>query len=229
MRAVLKVFGADASHLVFVGGCTLGLYALARPEGAPLRATKDVDCISTRTPWVLQEKALARLCSEGRLEPDKEIQCRYGICGTDYLVDVLSPDGANVGGVNPWFARATTRAAEYDVGEGLRVRAVTPPFFLATKLAAFENRGPDVRASVDCEDIVALAVEVEDLVALVEAEGMTRDIAALWGHLFEKYGFGLQDIPDVVDGHLDRRDEPHAERVIETLSTLARGELDVTQ
>ncbi|MBX3219002.1 MAG: hypothetical protein KF795_00705 [Labilithrix sp.] len=223
IRAVLSVFGADATHFVFVGGCTLGLYATARPAGAPLRATKDVDCISTRQPWVLQEQTLARLCTEGRLSPEEDLQCRYRICGTKYLVDVLSPDGANVGGVNAWFERAADRAGEYDVGDGVRVKAVTPPYFLATKLVAFEDRGPDVQSSVDCEDIVALAAETADLVSLVDAEGIREDVAALWKRVFDKYGFGVDDLSDVVDGHLDFREDEHRRRVVETLRALARG------
>ena len=110
IRAVLKVFGEDAASLVVVGGCTLGLYAIARPSGAPLRVTKDVDCISTQVPWVVQEEMIARLCEARRLTPVKEVQCRYGICDTEYFVDVLSPAGMNVGGVNPWFERAASRA-----------------------------------------------------------------------------------------------------------------------
>jgi hypothetical protein len=71
IRSVLDAFGEDAVAFVFVGGCTLGLYA--RPAGAPLRATKDVDCISTLSPWVLQEKKLADMCSQGVLSPDPEV------------------------------------------------------------------------------------------------------------------------------------------------------------
>ena len=200
-----------------------GLYATARSVGAPLRATKDVDCISTRQPWVLQEQTLARLCTEGRLSPEKSLQCRYRICGTEYVVDVLSPDGANVGGVNAWFHRAAARAGEYDVGDGVRVKAVTPPYFLATKLVAFEDRGPDVQSSVDCEDIVALAAETADLVSLVHAEGMRADVATLWKRVFDKYGFGVDDLSDVVDGHLDFREDKHRRRVVETLKASARG------
>jgi hypothetical protein len=116
--------------LVFIGGCTLGLYA--RPDGAPLRATKDVDCISTLVPWVLQEKILGDMCSRGVLSPDADLQCRYRIRGTELDVDVLSPAGFNVGGVNPWFERAAQRARAYDVGEGRWVMALTPPYFLTT-------------------------------------------------------------------------------------------------
>jgi len=125
IRTVLGAFGHDSRPFVFIGGCVLGLYA--RPDGAPLRATNDVDCIST-----------------------------------------LSPHGLNVGGVNPWFERAARHAREYDVGEGRTVNAVTPPYFLATKLVAFENRGPDASSSKDAEDIVTLIVETADIVEQVE-------------------------------------------------------------
>jgi hypothetical protein len=108
IRAVLDAFGEDAHAFVFVGGCTLGLYA--RKTGAPLRVTKDVDCISTLSPWVLQEKRLAEMCRRGILRPDRELQCRYRIQGTEVDVDVLSPEGFNVGGVNPWFGEAAQRA-----------------------------------------------------------------------------------------------------------------------
>ena len=67
IRAVLVVFGDEAKHFVFLGGCVLALYA--RPDGAPLRTTADVDCLSKVKPWSLQEKILADLCTRGILTP----------------------------------------------------------------------------------------------------------------------------------------------------------------
>ena len=221
IRSVLNAFGPDSSPFVFVGGCTLGLYA--RPVGAPLRATKDVDCISTLTPWVLQEKKLADMCSRGVLSPDPEVQCRYRIRGTDVDVDVLSPDGFNVGGVNPWFARAAASARPFDAGAGRSVMAVTPPYFLATKLVAFEDRGPDAQSSKDVEDIVALTVEVDMLVAQVDVEGLRADVAKLWMRALRKYALAEADLPDLVDWHLDGRDAEHRARVLHALIALVRG------
>ena len=179
IRAVLAAFGEQAEHFVFVGGCVLGLYA--RPEGPRLRLTEDVDCISSLSPWVLQDKILADMCHAGVIEPDESLQCRYRIAGTTVVVDVLSPEGFNVGGVNPWFARAAARAARYEIGEGDAVRAVTPPYFLVTKLVAFESRGPDPDSSKDAEDIVALVVEVPSLLEQVDEEGLRHDVAASMG------------------------------------------------
>ncbi len=94
---------------------------------------------------------------------------------------MLSPAGFNVGGVNPWFDRAAQRARAYDVGEGRTVMAMTPPYFLTTKLVAFADRGPDAQSSKDAEDIVTLLVEVPDLVDQVDAEGLRAEVKALWG------------------------------------------------
>lgn len=224
IRAVLAVFGDEARHFVFIGGCVLGLYA--RSKGAPLRATKDVDCVSTLTPWVLQEKILADLCSSGRLAPDVNLQCRYRIRGTDLDVDVISPQGMNIGGGNRWLDRAARRAGPYEAGKGRTVMAITPPFFLMTKLEAFVDRGPDAQSSKDIEDIVTLIVEVPDLVDQVTAEGLREEAAALWSKAFAKYKLGGDDLPDLVDWHLDQREHDHRERVATSVLALAEGSRD---
>jgi hypothetical protein len=220
---VLDAFGDEAQHFVFVGGCVLGLYA--RAQGAPLRVTKDVDCISTRTPWVLQEQTLAEMCARGVLTPVPEVQCKYLIKGTDIEVDVLSPQGFNVGGVNPWFERASAKARLFPSGDDRSVNAVTPPYFLATKLVAFEDRGPDALESKDLEDIIALTVEVNDLVQQVDAAGIRADVAELWVRAFKKYGLKPREIPDFVDAHLHRDDEDQRDHVIDMINRLVAGDV----
>jgi len=218
---VLDVFGDEARHFVFVGGCVMGLYA--RPQGSPIRTTKDVDCVSTLVPWVLQQKTLAKLCEQGILRPDPEIQCRYRIKGTDVDVDVLSPEGLNVGGPNPWLQLGSQKAKPYVLEDGRSINALTPPYFLATKLVAFEDRGTDPQSSKDLEDIVAVAVEVPDLVEQVTAEVIAREIAALWEGAFQKHSLRLSDVPELVDWHLHRDDKDDRGRVITTLRKLASG------
>lgn len=140
-----------------------------KPAPAPLQA---ID--------VLVMLKLADLWQRGVLIPDEAFMCRYRIPGHGVVVDVLSPEGFNVGGVNPWFARTVERAAQDPIGEGRPVRAVTPPCFLATKLVAFASRGPDAQSSKDAEDIVALAVEPATLLDDVRTEAMIDDVARLW-------------------------------------------------
>ena len=221
IEAVVDAFGAHSEHFVFVGGCVLGLYA--RPSGGPLQMTEDVDCISALVPWSLQAKILADLCQAGVLVPDEALMCRYRIPGAAVVVDVLSPEGFNVGGVNPWFARAVERAGQYAIGGSRRVRAVTPPYFLATKLVAFESRGPDAQSSKDAEDIVALAVEVSTLLDDVRAEAMSDDVARLWQRALGKYGLSAADIPDLVAWHLHRQDRAQEARVVQVITALVGG------
>lgn len=211
IRTVVDVFGTDSDAFVFVGACVLGLYA--RPHGPALRATKDVDCVSTIKPWVLQEKRLADLCSRGILAPDRGVQCRYRIVGMDLDVDVLSPEGMNVGGVNPWFRRAVERASSYELDDGRTVKAISPPYFLATKLVAFANRGEDALSSKDAEDIIAAIVEVSELMGDLEAEGVRIEIGGLLDRAFTKHGVGMGDMGDFVDAHLDREDRVDEQRV----------------
>jgi predicted nucleotidyltransferase len=219
IRAVLDAFGRDAENFVFLGGTALALYA--RPAGAPLRRTMDVDCISRVSPWSQQEYRLSELCSQLILAPVPEVQCRYRILASKIEVDIISPDGFNVGGANPWFKRAAERAKSYELGGGITVAAITPPYFLATKLVAFEDRGPDVQESKDAEDIVTLAIEVSDLVAQVAAEGIRIEIRDLWARVFAKYRFRPTDLPDFVDAHLHRNDAPSREPAIQALQALA--------
>ncbi len=146
--------------------------------------------------------------------------CRYAIATTDVEVDVMSPERHNVP-TTELFRRAAIHTREYDLGDGMLVRAVSPPYFLALKLEAFLDRGEDLYAQ-DLQDIVALAVEVSGLVEEVRDGGIDAEIAELWRKAFEKHAIDLSYIGDLVDAHI-RGDEEHRERVIEAIRALATG------
>lgn len=222
IAAVLDAFGPDADELVLIGSAALALYA--RPRGGPLRTTKDVDCISTTVPFILQDAILGRLCERGVLLPVPEVFCRYQIVGRDVLVDVLDPKGSNVGGTNAWFEPAVREAQRYEVTPERWIRAITPPYFLATKLVAFSDRAVDWQGDEDLEDIVAVVLEVEDLVARVEAAGIGPDIAALWSSSLGKHGLAdPRFVPDIVGRNLHGEDRGSEARVVDALYQLVRG------
>jgi hypothetical protein len=218
---IVDTFGKEAQHFVFIGGGVLCLYA--RPTGAPIRLSDDVDCVSTKEPWIVQEKTLAAMCQEGKLTPDPEVQCRYHLSGKGVALDVLSPDGYNVPS-NAWLKRAAANAAPYDIGDGRKVLAITPPYFLATKLVAFEDRGRDPIESRDAQDIVALAIEVPTLREQVHAAGLTVEISQLWADVFTKYRMSTGDMADLVDAHVHRDDAAERDRAIATLTQLVEGD-----
>jgi predicted nucleotidyltransferase len=219
MRSAAHVLGEVRAQLVFLGGCVLGLYA--RPRGTGLRTTDDVDCMSTVVPWVRQERLLADLCSRLILVPDMERQYRYRVSQTGLVIDILSPDGMNIGGGDAWLRAAADHAAEFDLGDSETIRAVTPPYFLALKLSAFIDRAADVLSSKDMEDIVFLAVEVDGLVAQVDAAGIGDDVRRLWHKALAKHQLDEPDLPDLVDAHLGAEDRIRRDEVVAVLRILA--------
>lgn len=62
-----------------------------------------------------------------------------------------------LGFTNKWYIEGYAHAMEYVLDENYRIHIFSPPYFLATKLEAFKNRGGnDGRWSTDFEDIVYL-------------------------------------------------------------------------
>lgn len=71
-------------------------------------------------------------------------------------LDVMPTDEKVLGFSNRWYAAALRYATELRI-EGLRLRVVTSPYFVGTKLEAFRGRGQgDFYASRDLEDLVAV-------------------------------------------------------------------------
>lgn len=105
-----------------------------------------------------------------------------------------------IGFGNEWYRPALVTAVPVGLPSGRQIQRVTAPYFLATKLAAFDGRGKgDYVASHDMEDFVAVLdgrSEVVDDVAsaddavrhflsarILALLGDGRFMAALPGHL----------------------------------------------
>lgn len=218
MRETLEILAEVRDQLVFLGGNVLALYAAA--EGSPLRVTYDIDCFSTVQPWILQAEILARLCSDGTLEPDLNQLQRYRVRSTGLVIDVMSPDGMNVPG-DKWLRRAADSYRAYDLGDGIQAKAVAPAYFVVLKLAAFMDRGDDFLSSKDMEDIVFVAAEVPDLIAEIEAAGLRGEIATLWMRALTKHHLSPGDLMDVVDAHLGPHERPRQAAVVAVVKALA--------
>ena len=72
---------------------------------------------------------------------------------------------AAIGLRSRWFPEALASAALRDLGEGEMAPIILPPFFLATKLEAFKDRGHgDCQASHDLEDFLTVVDGCETIV-----------------------------------------------------------------
>jgi predicted nucleotidyltransferase len=165
---------------------------------------------------------LARLCSEGILDPDPQQPQRYRVRQSGLVIDVISPDGMNVPG-DKWLRQAADNHRAYDLEEGMTVRAVTPAYFIVLKLAAFLDRASDPVSSKDMEDIVFVAAEVPGLAEEIEAASLTADVAELWRRAFSKHHLSIADLDDVVDAHLGAQERTRRGAVVDLLKRIALG------
>lgn len=81
-------------------------------------------------------------------------RCRW--LSDDLILDVMPTDPAILGFSNRWYPPALENAQWFDIGQH-RIRIINAPYFLATKLEAFHNRGKDdMQVSHDLEDVITV-------------------------------------------------------------------------
>jgi len=145
--------------------------------------------------------------------------CRWLI--EDLVVDVMPDRERVLGFTNRWYRQVKKQSEERTLPKDIRIRAVTAPLFVATKIEAFRPRGRgDFVASQDLEDIIAV---VDGRPALVDE--VKRAPAQVRRFLAGTMKQWLDD-PDflvAVPGHLpgDVASQARASVVLERLRSMA--------
>ena len=156
LKQAAKLLIPVLDELVFVGGCTTGLFI--SDEGAgDVRPTIDVDAITEITSYADYASFSERLRKLGFTEDTSEDAplCRW--LHGDTRLDVMPLDETILGFSNRWYEAALGSAQEYQLEADLKIRIVTAPYFCATKIEAFRGRGNgDYLASHDLEDLITL-------------------------------------------------------------------------
>ena len=156
LRIAIENLGELADEMVFVGGCTTGL--LITDEGAAeVRATDDVDSIIEVTSYAQYNAFSEKLKKIHFREDTREgaPTCRW-VKG-ETVLDVMPLDEKVLGFTNIWYQPAIDEAEEHEILPGITIKVISPPYFCATKLEAFEGRGAgDYLASHDLEDIITV-------------------------------------------------------------------------
>jgi hypothetical protein len=195
--------GSLVDEVVFIGGATVTLW-ITDPAAPPSRPTKDVDVIvevATRSGYYAFED---RLRSAG-FRNDENVICRWHHSEQDLLLDAMPTDASLLGFENEWQRRSFPHAALVELPSGRRIRAVPPPFLMATKLEAYVSRGRgDLLASRDWADIVALIDGREELRA--EIQQAPAELVAYLGETLRQLliqdriidGIRAQLLPDAI-------------------------------
>lgn len=202
IRKLANALGDDLlPEMVFVGGCTTGLHVTDEFSKSTVRHTKDVDLIvsvQSLHDWsTLQDILTKKGFSHPPMNEEHPI-CRLFL--GDLPVDFMPTDTDILGFSNSWYQDGMEKATERDIGDGLIVKVLTPPHFIATKFEAFNGRGGgDYLMSHDIEDILTVVGGREELVS--EIQGCD---AALKSYIQENFntsmaesdfGYAVQSMP----------------------------------
>lgn len=151
---IAKALGELNEKVVFVGGAIVSFY-IDDPTADDVRPTKDVDISLEIASLGALEKLREALNNKGfQQSHEDKVMCRFRY--EDVKVDVMTTHPVGWAPANPWFAPGFERKQEISLDD-IRIRILPLPYFISTKLAAFNDRGrKDPRTSHDFEDIVYL-------------------------------------------------------------------------
>jgi predicted nucleotidyltransferase len=143
--------------VVFVGGAVVDLL-ITDPAAPAVRPTKDVDVI-IEVASLYDYYKLADLLRSLGFKEDAQTEagpvCRWVI--DDIKVDTMPVEGQVLGFSNPYYRAAVETAVLREIADGITIRLISAPCFLATKLEAFRDRGDgDFMGSSDMEDVIAV-------------------------------------------------------------------------
>lgn len=195
---IAKALGDLNSKVVFVGGAMVSLY-IDDPFAEDIRPTKDID-LTFQITTVSQLEALRQdLIEKGFHEhTDSNVICRFTF--EDLLVDVMSTQTVGWAPGNRWFAAGFDKAITVRLEE-VEVQILPLPYFMASKLDAFFDRGMrDLYASHDLEDIVYLfnyATRLVEQILSAEEDAVKNYLVASIKKILEN-----EQIMNALPGHL---------------------------
>ena len=168
LRIAVENLGALKDELVFVGGCTTELF-ITDEGAAELRATKDVDAIIEAASYSEYIEFSDKLKAINFHEDTSEDapMCRWVKGST--ILDVMPLAEEALGFTNRWYKSALETAENHEFIPGYKIKVVSPVYFCATKMEAFDGRGNnDYLGSHDLEDIVAVIDGRKEIIGEIE-------------------------------------------------------------
>ena len=216
---VAEALGELKDEVVFVGGAVVDLF-ITDPAAPRPRFTQDVDVVVEVTTYGAWAEVGGRLRALGFREDRREGApvCRWLF--VDLVVDVMPALESVLGFTNRWYRQAKSQSEERELPGGVRIRVVTAPLFVATKIEAFRSRGQgDFVASHDLEDILAVVDGRVELPAEVRRapEQIRRFLASTIGRWLQD-----PDFVTAVPGHLtgDAASQARVPVVLEKLQAI---------
>jgi len=220
LELAVDQLGELADEMVFLGGCATGLL-ITDPAAPPIRATQDVDAIVQVVSRAEYYQLSERLRGKGFRDDvsDDAPICRW--VTDNVILDVMPTDADILGFGNKWYVSAIENAEIVKLPSGKQIRMVSAPYFLITKLEAFDGRGGgDYLMSHDIEDIVAVLdgrPEITDEVRQVKPE-LKVELENRFSELLDNENF-----TNAISGHMptDETSQARVQIVLNSIKTIS--------
>ena len=184
---VAEALEGVAPRFVFVGGALGAIYPLR--VGFTIRPTDDVDVVVDGVPqgdFHLLEARLRHAGFRNAASADAP-RCRWlppvPVPPPDFTVDIVPPFAGVEGVTNRWYPEGLLYAEERLLPSGRSIWALSPLYFVATKLEAHASRGTSLptEENPDVEDVVTVLVGFDDLRTRIAQEdtGVCRFIRSM--------------------------------------------------
>jgi len=220
LTLAVHLLGDLADDMVFLGGCATGLL-ISDPAAPPIRVTRDVDAIvqvvSRAEYYRLSKKLKARGFKEDTSEGAPI--CRW--LNDEIILDVMPTGQEILGFGNDWYQKAIEHPILFELPDARAIRVVSPPYFLITKLEAFNGRGKgDYMLSHDMEDIITVLDGRQEI--LDEIKNVDTELACELATRFQQL-LRHQRFIDAVSGHMPTHETNQARvaNIIETINQIA--------
>jgi predicted nucleotidyltransferase len=212
IKIVREALGHLHNEVVFVGGSTISFYA--DQQTFEVRETDDVDVI-VEVLTISDHARFEEKIRERGFSPDVNSKTRIRYKFHNVTVDFMPTSDVAVGFQNKWYPDGYKNAIDYKIDDNAPIKILASPYFLATKMEAFKNRGAtDPRQSHDFEDIVYVLENRRSIWA--ELAGTDQ---SLKNYLKEEFGNLLSQsgINEWIDCHIDFISPPSTYMIIDEL------------
>ncbi len=228
LELVAQALGPVCERVIFVGGCATGLL-LTQERPDRIRITEDVDLVAqalTVHDYHAIEKQVRAQGFSNDTRRDAPI-CRWVYKSKNVTLDLMPTIKDILGFANRWYPLAMDTAKTVVLPSGTRIRLITAPVFIGTKLEAFKDRGkhangkPDYLGSHDLEDIITVADRRAELL-----EECSAAPPELRGYLSAEFTalFSDPEFEQALSGHLsgDSFSQQRVKPLAQTLRELAK-------
>jgi predicted nucleotidyltransferase len=173
--------------MVFIGGAVISLYT-DDPSADEIRPTSDIDMtinLANYAEWAKMQERLAEL----NFYPDPQGQSICSYKYQDIAIDIMPAEDSSIGISNKWYKPGFKNLQKAQLEKNVEIKILPAPYFLATKLEAFKDRGKnDFYGSHDFEDIIYLIDNRSTIVSeILEADEevkqfIKRELTAIKNH-----------------------------------------------